>query len=288
MGLQVPQRLADQPDDDHQDDRAREQVGRYREGPARLLEATQVPEAHEQDHAEADLELVGADPREGGGYRGGPRRDLDRHGHHVVDEQRDRAHLGDARAEVLPRHHVRSARPDIDHHDLAVGQQHEHHDEQDDQCHGQDQAERGDAHRGHQHDEDLLGAVGGGGDPVRGQHAEGERLGQPLLAEIGVDQRRPEKPALGRVPERVWQAAAPLEQGCCLPGSHRSAPFVRYIAVWGARDFIPLHPAWRNHRTAPVLPRVAWPGLSGKDYPARRTFTRPRHRRRGDIQDLPG
>jgi hypothetical protein len=228
-GPQVPHHLADQPDDDHQDDRAREQVGRHRKGPARLLDAPQVPEAHEHDHAEADLKLVGPDPGEGRGHRGRARSDLDRHGHDVVDEQRDRAHLGDARAEVLARHHVGSARPDVDHDDLAVGQQHQHHDEQDDQRHGQDQAERGHAHRGHQHDQDLLGAVRRGGDPVRGQHAERERLGQPLLAEILVDQRRPEQPALCRVPECVGQAAAPLEQRCCLPRSHWSAPFVRYI-----------------------------------------------------------
>ena len=63
IGLrQVSRHLADQPDDDHQDDRAREQVGRHREGPARLLEPAQVSHAHEQNHADADLELVRADP----------------------------------------------------------------------------------------------------------------------------------------------------------------------------------------------------------------------------------
>ena len=239
---QVSQHFADQPDDDHQDDRAREQVGRHGEGPARLLDPAQVSHAHEQDHADADLELVGADPREGRGHRGCPRRDLDRHGHHVVDKQRDRAHLGDARPEVLPCHHVRSAGPDVDHDDLAVGEQHEHHDEQDDQGHGQDQAERRHAERGHQHDEDFLGAVGRRGDPVRRQHAERERLGQPLFAEILVDQRRSQQSALGRVPERIGQTAAPVEQGCCLPRGHLSAPFVRSMRFCDARDFLSSQP----------------------------------------------
>ena len=240
---QVPHQVADQPDDDHQDDRTCEQVGRYREGPAGLLEAAQVPEAHEQHHADGDLDLVRADRGEGGGDRGRARRGLHRHGHHVVDEQRDRAHLGDPRAEVLPRHHVRAARPDVDHDDLAVGQQHQHHDEQDDQRHGQEQGERGQADRGHQHDQDLLGAVGGGGDPVRRQHAERQRVGQPLFPEVLVDQRRPEQPALGGVPEGVGQAAAPFQECCCLARGHYLRLSSVKIPFWGARHFIPSLPA---------------------------------------------
>ncbi len=216
----VASHLADQPHDDHQDDHAREQVGRHREGPARLLEAPQVSEAHEHDHAEADLQLVGADRREGGGHRGRARRDLYRHGHHVVDEQRHRAHLGDARAEVLPCHHVGAARPDVDHDDLAVGEQHEHHDEQDDQRHGQDQGERGQPDEGHERDQDFLRAVGRGGDPVRRQHAERERVGQPLFPEVLVDQRRAEQTTFSRIPECVRQARASVEQAHRLARGH--------------------------------------------------------------------
>jgi hypothetical protein len=43
--------------------------------------------------------------------------------------------------------------------------------------HRDEHGERGDTEDRQQLDEDLLGAVGRGGDPVRGQHAERERLG---------------------------------------------------------------------------------------------------------------
>jgi hypothetical protein len=38
-------------------------------------------------------------------------------------------------------------------------------------------------------DQDFLGAVGRGGDPVRGQHAQRQRLGQPLVRQFLVHQR---------------------------------------------------------------------------------------------------
>ena len=123
-----------------------------------------------------------------------PGRDLDGDGDHVVDQQRHRADLRDARAEVLPRHDVRAARPDVDHDDLAVGEHHERHHQQDDQRQRQDQRERRQAGDRQQRDEDLLGAVRRRGDAVRRQHAERQRLGQPLLAELLVDERRPEQP----------------------------------------------------------------------------------------------
>ena len=61
-------------------------------------------------------------------------------------------------------------------------------------------------------DQDFLGAVGRGGDAVGGEHAERERLGQPLLAELLVDQRRPEQPALERVAKALGQVILPAEQ----------------------------------------------------------------------------
>ena len=217
---EVPHQVADQPDRDHQDDRAREQVGRHGEGPARLLEAAQVPEGHEQDHAHGDFQLVRAERRDGRGDRGRARRALHRYGHHVVDQQRHCAHLGHPRTEVLPRHHVGAARPDVDHDDLAVGEQDQHHDQQDDQRHRQQQGERGQPHERHERDEDFLGAVGGGGDPVRRQHAERERVGQPLFPEVLVDQWRAEQTTFRRIPECVRQARASLEQAHRLARGH--------------------------------------------------------------------
>ncbi len=219
-GVQVAHGLADQADHDHQDDRAGEQVGGHRERPARLLEAAQVAEGHEHHHADADLQLVRADRRDRRRHRRRSRRHLDRHRDHVVDQQRDRADLRDPRAEVLPGHHVGAAGPDVDHDDLAVREHHERHHEQDDQGQRQDQGERRQAGHRQQRDQDLLGAVGGGGDAVGRQDAERERLGQPLLAELLVDERRPEQLRLRRIPEGVRLAAGPVEQARRLGHRH--------------------------------------------------------------------
>ncbi len=212
VAAQVTDDLPDQAHRDHQQHRAGEQVGRYRERPARLPEAAQVPEAQQQDHADRDRLGVRAQHRERRDHGRGARRRLHRDGDYVVDQQRDRRDLGDPRAEVLPRHHVGAARPDVHHHDLAVGQHHERHDEQDDQGHRQDQRERRQPGQRQQRDEDFLGAVGRGGDAVRRQHAERERVGQPLLGELLVDQRPAEQAALDRVPETVRGGGAPPEQ----------------------------------------------------------------------------
>ena len=160
---------------------------------------------------------IGRDRRR---HRRRSRGHLDRHRDHVVDQQRDRADLRDPRAEVLPGHHVGAAGPDVDHDDLAVGQHHQRHHEQDDQGHREDQGERGQARHRDQRDQDFLGAVGGGRDPVGRQDAERERLGQPLLAELLVDERRPEQLRLRRVPEGVRLAAGPVEQARRLGHRH--------------------------------------------------------------------
>ena len=132
--------LAGQPDDDHQADRAGEQVGREREDPAVLPDAAQVHVAHDQGRDDRDQQQGRRSSpsglrqrREGRQDRGPARRGLHRDRDHVVDHQRDRGHLGDPRAEVLPGHHVRAARPGVHRHHLAVGQHDQHDAEQDDQ-----------------------------------------------------------------------------------------------------------------------------------------------------------
>jgi hypothetical protein len=50
--------------------------------------------------------------------------------------------------------------------------------------------------------------------------AEGKRLGQPLLAELLVDQRRSQQLALGRIPEGVRQADVSVKQAGCLARRH--------------------------------------------------------------------
>jgi len=164
---QVAQDLADQADDDHQNDRAGEQEGGHREDPPGFLDPAQVAVAHEQDHADDDRLGVGAERRDRGDHRDGAGRDLDGHRDHIVDQQRHGGDLGDPGPEVLPGHHVGAAGPDVDHHHLAVGQHHQRHHHEDDQRHRQDEGEGRQPRQRQQRDQDLLRAVGGGGDAVR-------------------------------------------------------------------------------------------------------------------------
>ena len=252
--VELAEGLADQADHDHQDDRTREQVGGDGEGPARLLEAAQVAVTHQEHDADADLQLVRPDGREGGRDGGGAGRDLDGDRHHVVDQQRHRADLGYPRTEVVPRDDIGAARPDVHHDDLAVGQHHERHHEQDDQRQRQDQGERRQAHDRHQRDQDLFRAVGRRRDPVRRQNAEREGLGQPLLAELLVHERRAEKPRLRGVPEPLGLAAALLEQADGLRHGH----YPGLSSIKRAGDFIPPLTEHKERRGSEIPVRAAF------------------------------
>ena len=161
----------------------------------------------------------------GRGDRRGARGDLDRHGDHVVDEQGHGGDLGHPRTEVLPGHDVRAAGPGVDGDDLAVGQHHQRHHEQDDAGQGQDDRERGERQPAlEQLDEDFLGTVGRGRDAVRREHAEREDLGQPLLAELLVDQRPAEQPAFERVAEALGEVITPDERAGRSAHGHAGPP----------------------------------------------------------------
>ena len=186
---------------------AGEQVGRQREHPAVLPDAEQVHVAHQERGRDRDQQQgrgVSQRPgqrREGGQDRGAAGRVLHRDRDHVVHHQRHGRDLGDPRAEVLPGHHVGAARPGVDRHHLAVGQHDQEDAEQDHPGQRHQQRERGQAEERQQFVQDQLGAVVRRRDPVAGQHAQGERLGQPLLFELLGDQRRAEHAALDGVPE---------------------------------------------------------------------------------------
>ncbi len=199
---QPAEELADQACDDQDHHHAGEEIGRDGERTARLPDAAQVAVKHQQHNADGDdrqqFGISQCRNRRGDGRRA--RGDLDRDRHHVVDEQRDCGDLGDPWTKVLPRHDVRAAGPGVDGDDLAVGQHDEGHHEQHDAGQRQDQRERGDAEAApEQFDQDFLCAVGRGGDPVRREDAERQRLGQPLLAELLVDERRSEQAPFDRI-----------------------------------------------------------------------------------------
>jgi hypothetical protein len=163
----IPEGLAYQASDDHDDDHGGEQVGRHRERPACLADAAQVAEAHQQDDDDGHQgQLVLADvlhdaDRQRRGDGRGPGRDLHRDGDDVVDHQGDGRDLGDPGSEIIPGDHVRSAGPGVDRHHLAVGQNHQDHHEKHHAGDRQDQGERcGGEAAFEQLDQDLLGAVG--------------------------------------------------------------------------------------------------------------------------------
>jgi hypothetical protein len=105
--------------------------------------------------------------RESGRESVGPRRHLHGHGHDVVDDEGHSRDLGHLDAEVLPRHHVRAAGSRVDHDDFAVGEGDEEKHDYDGERDRQQEAEGRYADGPHEHEEDLLGPIGGRGDAVR-------------------------------------------------------------------------------------------------------------------------
>jgi len=221
--VQAAQGLTDQADHDHQDDRAGEQVGGHREDAPGFLDPAQVPVAHEQDHADRDLQVPRAERGERGDHSGGAGRDLHRHRDDVIDEQGHGGDLRDLGTEVLPGHHVGAARADVDHHHFAVGQHHQDHHHEDDQRDREDDGESGEPGQRQQRDQDLLRAVGGGRDPVGGEHTQGQRFRQALVAKLLVDHGRPEQAAFHRIPEALFVQFAPAEKAGCLAYRHVGA-----------------------------------------------------------------
>ena len=81
---------------------AGEQVGRHREGPARLLRPRRLPKHISSTTPTVISRLYGPERRDRGDHRGRARRGLHRHRDHVVDQQRHRGDLGDPRARSSP------------------------------------------------------------------------------------------------------------------------------------------------------------------------------------------
>ncbi len=175
---QLAERLTDQPGDDHEDDRPGKQVGRQCECPAGFPDPAKVPVTHDQDrdHRDNQQAVMAAERGERRYDRRTARSRLHGNGDHIVDQQRYRGNLGDARAEVLPGHHIRAARPGVDRHHLAVEQHDKGDSEEDNRGHRQHNREgRRVAKELDELDQDLFCAIGSGGDAVAGQHAEGQR-----------------------------------------------------------------------------------------------------------------
>ena len=108
---QTPKHLTYDPDHDHQREHADKPVRWHRECPARLPQSTQVEITENEHRTDRDFQAVGAQHRYRRRHRHGAGRTLDRHGDHVVDQQRCGRDLRYPRPEILPGHDVRTARP---------------------------------------------------------------------------------------------------------------------------------------------------------------------------------
>ena len=173
-----------QPPGDHQHHDADEAVGGDREHGPGLPHAAQV---HQRDHGHDDH-------RDDRGVRlqRGERRGQVRHarGHRHRDGQRvvDHQCAGDRQANPLPEvgagHLVVPAAGRVRVHVLPVGGHHDQHQHPDGQRDPRRVAgEQRDA-ADRQHDQDLLGGVGHGGERVAGEHREGYPLRQQCVAEF--------------------------------------------------------------------------------------------------------
>jgi len=136
---QVSDHLSHQASDDHHHHAGREEVRREGECPPGLAQPAKVDEEEDQHHTDGDLQAVVHQPRNRRGDGVGPGGGLHSHGDDVVDHQRDGSHLGDHRAEVLPRHDVRAPSLRVEHDNLPVTQGHQHQDDKNDQRHRQKQ-----------------------------------------------------------------------------------------------------------------------------------------------------
>ena len=164
---QIPQHFTSYADHDHQREHADKPVRRHRERPARLPQSAQVRVTEDEHRTDRDFQAVGAQHRYRRGHGHGARRALDRHGDHVVDQQRCRCDLGYAGAEVLPGHDVGAPGPGVGHHNLPIRRGDQQQNQQDHADQRKQQHKRGHPRSGQQLDHDLLGAVCGRGDRIR-------------------------------------------------------------------------------------------------------------------------
>ncbi len=248
LGVQLAEGGPDEADDDERSGGGDEQVRRQGEDTARFTDPAQVAVAHDGDDHDRDLDIPVPERGEGGGHGVGPRRHLHGDCHDVVDDQghcRDLCHL---HAEVLPGHDVGAAGSRVDHDDLSVRERHEEKDDYHGERDGQKEGEGGDTYGSDEHEKDLLGSIGGGGDAVRGQHAQRHGLAQALDREALCDERRSQQCFLQTVGERLGQddgfaqllASEPIPAGAqrrrgCRWGWHLADPGLADVVDRSAR-----------------------------------------------------
>jgi hypothetical protein len=177
-------------------------VGGDGEDAAGLTDAAEVPPQQHQDEGGGDRHPVVAQRLDGRRQRGRAGRHAHRHGEHVVDQQRGGAHRGHEVAEVVPGHHVGAAALRVGGDHLPVGQHQDQQQHRHARRQRQGQPDRGPA-RGDQHEQHLLGRVGGGGDRVRREHRQRHPLADALVDELRRAERRAEQHPLAAVAQRL-------------------------------------------------------------------------------------
>ena len=184
-----PEKRLPQPPQDEQAEDPHVDVGGDGEDLARFLESPEVAHRHEDDEGQAELDPVLGQRLDGRGDGEHAGRDRHRHGQHVVDEEGGAGHQRRGLAEILPADDVRAPAARVGEDRLPVAEHHDgqqqHHDDRD-----RDQIAEG-AHPRlrHQHVEDLLRGVRGGGDRVRREDRQRDELDEPLVVLLRTAQR---------------------------------------------------------------------------------------------------
>ncbi len=179
--------------DDHAD---HEGVGGDGEGGARLADTAQVQRGQQQDRRHREPHLVLGDERHRRADVGHRRGHRHRHGQHIIHQQRAGHRQAGCRPEVGGHHLVVTTAGRVGVHVLAVAGDHDEHDgghRQPDP--GRKGIRRQPGHR--QHQEDLLGCVGGGRQRIGGEHRQRYPLRQQRVTELVAAERSTEDQPAG-------------------------------------------------------------------------------------------
>ena len=210
--MQRSHRELHDPEQDQRSDHREEQVRRRGEDPSRLLDAAQVADSdqrdEEQTHGHAEL----MQRRDRGDDGGDARRHRDRHGEHVVRQQRDPRDLRRHQTEVVLRDDVRASRGRVGLDRLAVAEHQDRQHPDDHERERHDQRERGRRHRAgdEQRPQHLLGGIGDGGERVRREDGQRRGPAEPLVDQVGGRDRRAEEQPLEGVRAGMRQRAGRL------------------------------------------------------------------------------
>ena len=198
-GVPVAAEHADEADRDQDEDADDEAVGRQGEDGAALAHAAQIAERHQNEEGEAERHGEARQLRRRGDEGEHPRRHAHRDVEHVVEHQRRRRDEAGRGPEVRAGDEVGAAAAGVGGDRLPIGDAHQQQQGEDGEG---DRHERGEPRRPAEDEDDQrrLGAIGDGGERVRGEDRERPPLRQSLVHRLLAGERPPDHRALDLMP----------------------------------------------------------------------------------------